>query len=69
MSFAASICDLDTMNSAVAKINHVQLTSFKKILRSVVALVSTSTSSREINQTQKIGKPDIGRESNQSKNS
>ncbi|PZP21432.1 MULTISPECIES: hypothetical protein [Pseudomonas] len=68
MSFAASICDLDTMNSAVAKINHVQLTSFKKILRSVVALVSTSTS-REINQTQKIGKPDIGRESNQSKNS
>ncbi|MCQ4271147.1 hypothetical protein NA655_08950 [Pseudomonas kuykendallii] len=68
MSFAASIYDLDTMNSAVAKINHVQLTSFKKILRSVVTLVSTSTS-REINQTQKIGKPDIGRESNQSKNS
>jgi len=68
MSFAASIYDLDTMNSAAGKINPVQLSSFKKILHSVVALVSTS-SSREINQAQKIGKPEIGRESNQSKNS
>lgn len=68
MSFAASIYDLDTMNSAAAKINHAQLTFFKKNLRSVVALVSAFTS-REINQTQRTGKPDIGRDSNQSKNS
>ncbi|WP_313512281.1 hypothetical protein [Pseudomonas sp.] len=68
MSFAASIYDLDTMNSVASKINHVQLTSFKKILSHFVALMPSSNS-RDINHLKETGKPDSELEPNLNKNS
>jgi hypothetical protein len=68
MSFAASIYDLDTMNSVAGKINPVQLPSFKKLLSGLVALVASFTSP-QVNQTQEIDKPHIELEPNLNKNS